>query len=326
MLPIVKRLAARTGTALALAGTLIAVPVAAQAMDDEYGHDSARHYGSASATGLQVQLGRRIDVTAAEARYPEGPRRDRVDNVAIDGRGSASRVYALATGQQREGTVEARAGLRSLELDLGIATLRTGAVSASCTAGPDRRATGTSQIRDGIVDLPVGPDFPIPSDPAPNTTYNLPGGAGTAVLNEQIKHRDGSITVNAMRVTLTAPLPPRLRGEFTVASVTCDPGKKERKRDASITARTTDSVTGKGVRGVVIDVVDRRGNVVDSCVTGSDCTVKVRPGRYWVCVADVPEGYRKPRPADLCEGPLNVEAGERERVHFVLDPDRRHKK
>lgn len=94
----------------------------------------------------------------------------------------------------------------------------------------------------------------------------------------------------------------------------------------AITARATDSTTGKGIEGAVFEMVDSEGRIQDSCTTaqGGRCTADdVRPGLIWTCLGDVAEGHTMPPESARCYGPLLVNPGDPRVVEdvFRLAPD-----
>lgn len=111
----------------------------------------------------------------------------------------------------------------SLNLSPGLATLSADAIYAECTASSTGAPTGRATLVDANVFL-LGAPLPITlaTAPAPNQGLTVPGIA-TLVLNEQITNPDGSLTVNALHLTL---LPTALGAsalDVVIGSVTCGP-------------------------------------------------------------------------------------------------------
>lgn len=76
------------------------------------------------------------------------------------------------------------------------------AVTSSCTFNTNTgRVRGTASIADGAVSVGGIPTITLAANPAKNTAVTIPGVA-SLVLNQQITAGDGTLTVNAIAITL----------------------------------------------------------------------------------------------------------------------------
>jgi hypothetical protein len=93
-----------------------------------------------------------------------------------------------------------------------------GAISATCTAITGNGISGSASVANGILTGPFGiPTLNIAANPAPNTTYSIPG-VVTVIANEQITNPDGSLTVNAIHFIFANG-----GGDVIISSATCGP-------------------------------------------------------------------------------------------------------
>jgi hypothetical protein len=129
---------------------------------------------------------------------------------------TAKALRARTSGDPAAGTSTATGEAADVQVApaaVGPSVVSAQAVSATCTATPDG-ATGSATLAAGAIN-----GAPIASaTPGPNTIVTVPGVARVA-LNEQINNADGSLTVNALHVTL-------LNGDgadVIVGSATCGP-------------------------------------------------------------------------------------------------------
>ena len=98
-------------------------------------------------------------------------------------------------------------------------TLTAGIVSSSCTVDPTSGAvSGDSSIVNGAVNLPVVGPTTLDANASPNTTLSVPGVA-TIILNRQITAADGTLTVDAIYISLLGSAQ-----TVTIASSSCTPG------------------------------------------------------------------------------------------------------
>jgi hypothetical protein len=332
-LPRLRTTAALTAALTATLGAILtAGPAAAQDTEGPRSH----------ATGLRLSSERpQLELTATRAEHPDGPAIDRASEVTLSKLGSATGVRASAGGD-KTGAVTAEAGLKFLELEVGSTVLELGTLTAECSAGPtgptgptgadatddtadaaDGAVTGDASLGSTSLMLRAGPPLVFASDPEPNTTITLPDGIGEVVLNEQTEQPDGSLTVTAFRLSLTDDT----SLELSAGSVTCLPGEApDGKETAALRPSAAAAGSGDPVAGVVFEAVRADGGVTGTCVTDAagGCTAgPLEPGRAWVCVADVPEGYRLPPAKERCYGPFDLAAGDEREVRkvFELEPD-----
>ncbi|HEV2087246.1 MAG TPA: choice-of-anchor P family protein, partial [Cryptosporangiaceae bacterium] len=103
------------------------------------------------------------------------------------------------------------------------ATLTASAVSSSCTIDPTTGAvTGDASIVDGAITIVGGDPIVLESSPAPNTEVTaLSPDIASVVLNRQTTGPDGTLTVDAIFITL-------LNSQtITIASSSCTPTSNE---------------------------------------------------------------------------------------------------
>ncbi|MEV8114679.1 choice-of-anchor P family protein [Streptomyces xiamenensis] len=313
--------------AVALAAVLaVALPGSAQAADPT----------GFAATGFTATLGSTVQITEARAAYPTGPVRADVSSARFSSLGTVAGIYAV-TGEHRTGGTAAEAGVASTELDLTATTLSTGSVSARCVTEPDSAPTARVRVNDAVVAVPESARVNVTGSPQPNTILELPGGLGRIVLNEQVTGADGSLTVNALRLTLGegAGL---LAGDVVIGSVTCpslvpppeeeeeeleeveEPAEEEAVVEEGVLISVAeDADAGHGVKDVVFDIVDERGALIDTCTTDASgrCGVAFVPGdrTYYACVSQTPAGYAMPAPDEVCDGPYRIAPGAEVTIH-----------
>jgi hypothetical protein len=84
----------------------------------------------------------------------------------------------------------------------GLAGLSATAVTSSCSFDTNTATvSGTSSVANGTVTVLGSSPITLAANPAPNTTVNVPGVA-TITLNRQVTAGDGTLTVNAIYVSL----------------------------------------------------------------------------------------------------------------------------
>lgn len=82
-----------------------------------------------------------------------------------------------------------------------FAALNVGTLFSSCAYNPGTgTVSGTSQLTAGII-VGLGIPLPIATNPLPNTIIAIPGVA-TLTLNKQVTAGDGTLTVNALSISL----------------------------------------------------------------------------------------------------------------------------
>jgi hypothetical protein len=173
----------KTAGALALAGGVLvasALPAAAASPNRAYG---------ASAGGL-ISHG-----PIAEATFP-GTSPVTVASASIAGLLTTSVITDTAGPTSASSTVHrVRAGLGKL------VSLTAASVTSSCSFNTNTgRVSGTAGITNGKVTNGIT-TISLASNPAPNTTVSVPGIA-TITLNRQTTALDGTLTVQAIHVSL----------------------------------------------------------------------------------------------------------------------------
>jgi hypothetical protein len=288
----------------------------------------ARAEGSSSALGVLARLGDAPEVGEGRAEYPGGPAADELAAVSLGDTGTVDGVTASATGDEDTGAVEAEAGVSELRLELDqlqMARLVSGELRADCSAEPGRQERGSASLSEAVFDAPRLRDVEFAKNPAPNTVVELPGDLGRAVLNEHRTQPDGSLTVTALHLTLDDP-DSTYRGELVIGSVNCQAagadgedgdgakdGAKAKDGMASVAGAAEEARTGEAMRDVRFEIVESDGTVAGRCTTDATGTCadnELPPGRYFVCVDDVPDGHRMPHRYRVCSGPYAAEAGE----------------
>ncbi|HEY2238393.1 MAG TPA: choice-of-anchor P family protein [Streptosporangiaceae bacterium] len=83
-----------------------------------------------------------------------------------------------------------------------LATVRARAITSSCAFDPNTDAvTGTATLANARVAILGAANIALDANPAPNTGVDVPGVA-SIVLNQQTTAADGTLTVNAIAITL----------------------------------------------------------------------------------------------------------------------------
>jgi hypothetical protein len=83
-----------------------------------------------------------------------------------------------------------------------LAGLTATSVMSSCSFNTDTgTVSGTASITDGVVSIPLGP-IVLAANPAPNTVVSGLAGIATVTLNQQSTAADGTLTVNAIAISL----------------------------------------------------------------------------------------------------------------------------
>jgi hypothetical protein len=109
-----------------------------------------------------------------------------------------------------------------LVLDLGLAVLRSDAITAQCTARSDGTVTGSATLTNATITDATGAVtlLALPANPGPNTGLSVPG-IVDLVLNGQSSAGGGQITVTALDLSLLGGLNAGTRVRLGV--VTCGP-------------------------------------------------------------------------------------------------------
>lgn len=205
---------AKAGASLSLAGGILAAaagPAAAAAPNEAYG---------AAASGL-------ISVAPVdEATYP-GTSPVTAATISITG--------LLTTGVVTDtaGATSASSTIANVSATLSpLATLTADAVASSCTFDTNTgTVSGTTTITNGqvVVTGLGGTTIALAANPTPNTTVTVPGIA-TITLNRQTTATDGTLTVDAIYVSLlgttqTLTIGTSVCNAASVAPVPVLPGK-----------------------------------------------------------------------------------------------------
>lgn len=215
------RRSALVGTAVAAVfTTALAVAVPANATDagaaSAYGADADVHLlpSVLGPGGLTVSTGK-LAVSSTS-----GPASATALDAALRGLVTAKVITSSAHHGIDDGSVTANAAVVDAALPvlapLAGSTPRASVISSKCHATGDG-ITGSSDL----ADLDLGRIGHI-SASTPNLTIGVPG-VLTIVANEQIHHADGSLTVNALHITLlgAGPLNALGSGDIVLASSTC---------------------------------------------------------------------------------------------------------
>jgi hypothetical protein len=185
--------------------------------------------GDGSAYGIKVDvklLG--LDAVKAgplsEART-SGPTSASLAKVNLTGVLTAGAINTEAKRDDDSGAVTAKAstadvGLPLLKSVVGNVTAKV--IEAKCTA-TQKGVEGSTTL----VGADLGKIGDVDATPAANTQLKVGLGdinVATVILNEQIKNKDGSLTVNAVHVKLLGQaLNPLGSGDVIVSSATCGP-------------------------------------------------------------------------------------------------------
>ncbi|MFM9370696.1 choice-of-anchor P family protein [Streptomyces sp. Da 82-17] len=274
--------------------------------------------GSSSAYGAKASLGPVKIAEVAKSRYTAGPPAANLAQLTVPNVLSVKALSTRANGNATTGTTFATAKTAEARLNLRLASIGADAIGARCDARPGTRPRGNTVILNGTVKAPLGVGtVKLPVNPAPNTKVELPAGLGSITLNEQVHNPDGSLTVNAVHVRV-AKKP--LAGDAVIASATCKAGKAE--KPGAITSIAYDK-HGKRVPGVAFELKKYKDRAIAPSCTGNNmgwCTFpKLSPGRYAVCVTDVPDGYGLPKPR--CKGPIVIN-GDHKYVRFLIPEEK----
>jgi hypothetical protein len=198
----------------ALAGTAIATCALLTLQQPGVANALTLRAFGASVSALGVTL---AQVPVSDVNNPNGS----VSNVTADGVLSAGTLSTAVSIDPNTGTETATATAQTLLLNFLAASISAGAITVQCTAVVGQTPTGTTTVLNGVITGPLGiPTINIPANPAPNTSFGIPGIA-TIVVNEQISNPDGSLTVNGLHVTVLGPT----GGDIIVTSATCGPAE-----------------------------------------------------------------------------------------------------
>lgn len=173
--------------------------------------------GDGSAYGVKVSVtllgAAAVNVGPLAASNTGGPTSASVASVNAAGLVTTGLVTSEAVLNEETGEVHAQADIANVGINLGALDGTIGAVNATCDA-TQAGTTGSSTLANVNI-----PGVTVTANPAPNTKISLLGLA-TITFNEQIQNADGSLTVNAVHITLNALVG---QGDVVLASATCGP-------------------------------------------------------------------------------------------------------
>ncbi|SDY65650.1 hypothetical protein SAMN05421504_106279 [Amycolatopsis xylanica] len=154
-----------------------------------------------------------------------GPEKMSLAKVDLPGILVAGAINTEAKRDAESGAVSSKASTADVRLPLlegALGKVGVKLIEAKCSA-TQKGVQGSSTF----AKADLGSLGEIPVTPAANTTLKVGLGdinVATVILNEQIKNKDGSLTVNALHVKLLgAALQPLGSGDVIVSSATCGP-------------------------------------------------------------------------------------------------------
>jgi hypothetical protein len=185
--------------------------------------------GDGSAYGVNVNvtlLGQpAVQVGPLAAANTAGPTTNTVAGANAAGILTAGVITTEAKRDENSGAVTAKATTADVGLPLlkaALGTVGVKIVEAVCTATQEG-VKGSSTL----ADAKLGSIGTVDANPAPNTQIKVSVGlvnVATIILNEQIRNKDGSLTVNALHVKLLGGVVGALgSGDVVVSSATCGP-------------------------------------------------------------------------------------------------------
>ncbi|GAA1032701.1 MULTISPECIES: choice-of-anchor P family protein [Amycolatopsis] len=205
--------------ALALLAAAVAPPALAA------GSPAGSAYGaSASVSLLPGVLGDKgitVDTGKIAPSSTEGPESAQVVNVPLKGLVTAKVISSSAKQDGSSGPVDSKASIVDAALPvlapLAGSTPTARVISSECKSTPDG-ITASSEL----AGLDLGKIGKLPVSTKPNQKLGIDG-VLQVIVNEQIKHSDGSLTVNALHIKLlggdvTGALG---KGDIVLASATC---------------------------------------------------------------------------------------------------------
>lgn len=188
-------------------GGMLAAVVASIALAGAVPASAAPGDGSAYGVNVDVKLlgASAVKLGPLAAANTDGPTSNSTVSANAAGILTAGVINTSAVRDDNSGAVTAKAstadvGLPLLKAALGNVGIK--AVEAVCTATQEG-VKGSSTL----VGADLGSVGDIDSNPAPNTQIKVglgPVNVATLILNEQIKNKDGSLTVNALHLKLLA--------------------------------------------------------------------------------------------------------------------------
>lgn len=208
-------------------GGLLAAVVASVVLAGAAPASAAPGDGSAYGVNVDVTLLGQPAVKAGPlaAANTAGPTSNSLAKVDLPGVLTTGVINTEAKRDDNSGAVTAKAstadvGLPLLKAAIGNAGIK--AVEAVCTATQEGVKGSTT-----LVGANLGSVGAVDATPAPNTQIKVGLGlvnVATITLNEQIKNKDGSLTVNAVHVKLLGGVAGAIgSGDVIVSSATCGP-------------------------------------------------------------------------------------------------------
>ena len=183
--------------------------------------------GDASAHGAELDLsllGRdAVSAGPFAAVHADGPTTGTFAAVELPDVLHAGVVTTSASRDDKTGAAASWASTADVRLDL-LDTV-TGGVSAELVEAQCAATQKGLMGKARFVGLDLDRLGEVDAEPAPNTALDVdPLGIARVVLNEQVRNADGSLTVNAVHVTLLGGVPGSLgSGDLVVSSATCGP-------------------------------------------------------------------------------------------------------
>ncbi|HKN97188.1 MAG TPA: choice-of-anchor P family protein [Pseudonocardiaceae bacterium] len=184
--------------------------------------------GDGSAFGLAVDVtllhASAVHVGPLAQSRTSGPMSATVASATVPGVVTVGLINSAATRDQDTGAVTATASTADVDVPLLAALGRVGAklIAAKCVAtqsGEHGSATLTKAT--------LGALGALDASPRPNTTIAVKvpgvGNVATLILDEQVHHRDGSLTVNAFHLHLLGGPYALGSGDVIISSATCGP-------------------------------------------------------------------------------------------------------
>lgn len=195
-------------------GGVVGVAVAASLMVGALPASAAPGDGSAYVAKVAVTLlgSPAVDVGPLAPTNTAGPTHAELASLDAAGLVTAGLVSSDSVLNEETGEVHTEANLADVGLALGGLTGSIEAITATCDA-TQAGITGATTLA-GVAIAGVN----VPVDPAPNTTVNLL--LAKIVFNEQVMNPDGSLTVNAVHITLNAGLG---TGDVILGQARCGP-------------------------------------------------------------------------------------------------------
>ncbi|MEU4249435.1 choice-of-anchor P family protein [Amycolatopsis sp. NPDC026612] len=208
-------------------GGLLAAVVASVVLAGAAPASAAPGDGSAYGVKVDVKLLGQDAVKAGPfaAANTAGPTSNSLAKVDLTGVLTTGVINTEARRDENSGAVTAKASTADVGLPLlkaALGTVGIKLVEAVCTA-TQKGVEGSTKL----VGADLGSVGAVDATPAPNTQIKVglgPVNVATIILNEQVRNKDGSLTVNAVHVKLLGEgLSALGSGDVIVSSATCGP-------------------------------------------------------------------------------------------------------